>query len=232
MAEGLYHLWYGWNILIGGMQTWRDSVCSWLPGFAPEHPFPAAVNSSYTTAKWIARHGINLGGDTDRIALMGNSAGTRLVEAVITHKTKRLYQQKLSCRYWMGFRLIWVPSGWKSSRSCRRMKWAISRPSTQLVRGGKYAPTTIQLAGSVTNINEGPGWTSTCCDYQCRIWSTKRRWGIVCFSLRSAGVKVWGVHCACRRIHCLIGLMPGTDVNYRMVWRLDWRKLFVLPETM
>lgn len=55
---------------------------------APENKFPAAVNDSYNSFKWISEHGNEFGGDTSRIVLMGNSAGANLV-AVITQKAKR-----------------------------------------------------------------------------------------------------------------------------------------------
>jgi acetyl esterase len=55
---------------------------------APEHKFPAAVNDSYNAFKWIAERGGDFGGDTGRIALIGNSAGANLV-AVITQKAKK-----------------------------------------------------------------------------------------------------------------------------------------------
>ena len=55
---------------------------------APEHKFPAAVNDSYNAFKWIAEHGGELGGDTSRIVLMGNSAGANLA-AVVTHRAKK-----------------------------------------------------------------------------------------------------------------------------------------------
>ncbi|HEY0042897.1 MAG TPA: alpha/beta hydrolase fold domain-containing protein, partial [Flavisolibacter sp.] len=55
---------------------------------APEHKFPAAVNDSYNAFKWIAERAGEFGGDTSRIALMGNSAGANLV-SVIAQKAKR-----------------------------------------------------------------------------------------------------------------------------------------------
>lgn len=55
---------------------------------APENKFPAAVNDSYNAFKWVAAHGGELGGDTSRIVLMGNSAGANLV-AVISQKAKK-----------------------------------------------------------------------------------------------------------------------------------------------
>lgn len=55
---------------------------------APEHKFPAAVNDSYNAFRWISEHANEFGGDTGRIALMGNSAGANLV-AVIAQKAKK-----------------------------------------------------------------------------------------------------------------------------------------------
>jgi len=55
---------------------------------APENKFPAAVNDSYNAFKWITEHGNEFGGDTSRIALIGNSAGANLV-AVVTQKAKK-----------------------------------------------------------------------------------------------------------------------------------------------
>lgn len=55
---------------------------------APENKFPAAVNDSYNAFKWIAENGNEFGGDTNRIVLMGNSAGANLA-AVVTQKAKK-----------------------------------------------------------------------------------------------------------------------------------------------
>src|SRR5690606_5802483 len=49
---------------------------------------PAAVDDSYNAFKWIAEHGHEFGGDTNRIAIMGASAGANLV-AVIAQKAKK-----------------------------------------------------------------------------------------------------------------------------------------------
>lgn len=54
----------------------------------PENKFPAAVNDSYASFKWIVAHGSEFGGDTSRIVLMGNSAGANLA-AVVTQKAKK-----------------------------------------------------------------------------------------------------------------------------------------------
>lgn len=49
---------------------------------APEHPFPAAVEDVAAVTRWVARHAEELGGDTDRLGLAGDSAGANVVAAV------------------------------------------------------------------------------------------------------------------------------------------------------
>lgn len=48
---------------------------------APEHPFPAAIEDTVATLRWISRHARELGGCTDRIALGGASAGANIALA-------------------------------------------------------------------------------------------------------------------------------------------------------
>jgi acetyl esterase len=45
---------------------------------APKHPFPAAVDDSYSALEWAANHAGDLGGDGSRVAVMGDSAGGNL----------------------------------------------------------------------------------------------------------------------------------------------------------
>ncbi|MFB6219755.1 MAG: alpha/beta hydrolase [Halobacteriaceae archaeon] len=49
---------------------------------APEHPFPAAFEDSYAVVEWAHDHVGRLGGDPDRIAVGGHSAGGNLSAAV------------------------------------------------------------------------------------------------------------------------------------------------------
>ena len=81
----------GWVI---GSITSHDGVCRALANragaivvsvdyrLAPEHRFPAAAEDSYAATRWIADHAVKLGGDPNRIAVGGDSAGGNLAAVV------------------------------------------------------------------------------------------------------------------------------------------------------
>ncbi|WP_440006409.1 alpha/beta hydrolase [Halomicrococcus sp. SG-WS-1] len=48
---------------------------------APEHPFPAAVDDAHTALSWVDDHAGAFGGDPDRLAVAGTSAGGNLAAA-------------------------------------------------------------------------------------------------------------------------------------------------------
>ncbi|MEB3984189.1 alpha/beta hydrolase [Mycobacterium sp. 663a-19] len=69
---------------------------------APEHPFPAAVDDSWAALQWVAEHAAELGGDPDRIAVAGDSAGGNLA-AVVAHLARDNAGPELA------FQLLWYP---------------------------------------------------------------------------------------------------------------------------
>ncbi|MEO5838726.1 MAG: alpha/beta hydrolase [Acidimicrobiales bacterium] len=50
--------------------------------FAPEHPFPAAVDDAYAAFEWAASHAAEFGANGTRVATIGTSAGATLAAAI------------------------------------------------------------------------------------------------------------------------------------------------------
>lgn len=81
----------GWTL--GDIEAY-DEVCRALTNraevmvlsvdyrLAPEHEFPAAVADAYAALEWAAEYAGELGGDPDRLAVGGDSAGGNLSAAV------------------------------------------------------------------------------------------------------------------------------------------------------
>lgn len=84
---------HGGGFVLGGLDT-HDNVCTALANranalvlsvdyrLAPEHPFPAALEDSYAALEWAKRYAGDLGGDPDRLAVAGDSAGGNLTAGV------------------------------------------------------------------------------------------------------------------------------------------------------
>lgn len=81
----------GW--VRGNLET-HDELCRSLAGTAdclvvsvdyrraPEHPFPSPLEDCYAATEWAHDHAVDIGGDADRIAIAGDSAGGNLAASV------------------------------------------------------------------------------------------------------------------------------------------------------
>ncbi|NUS56199.1 MAG: alpha/beta hydrolase fold domain-containing protein [Streptomycetaceae bacterium] len=80
---------HGGGFCLGDLDLYDHSCASLAAGtgaavvsvdyrLAPEHPFPAAVDDTYAATAWVAAHGRDLGLDTARLAVAGDSAGGNL----------------------------------------------------------------------------------------------------------------------------------------------------------
>jgi len=69
---------------------------------APEHPFPAGLNDCWAALQWVAASAAELGGDPNRIAVAGDSAGGNLA-AVMAHLARDNGGPALT------FQLLWYP---------------------------------------------------------------------------------------------------------------------------
>jgi len=70
---------------------------------APEHPFPAGVDDCWAALQWAVDHAAELGGDSNRIAVAGDSAGANLA-AVMAHLARDNGGPGLA------FQLLWYPT--------------------------------------------------------------------------------------------------------------------------
>jgi acetyl esterase/lipase len=73
---------------------------------APEYPYPAAIEDAWAATRWVAEHGPEIGADTTRMAVAGDSAGGTIAAVMA--------QQARDSGDWAGaplaFQLLWYPS--------------------------------------------------------------------------------------------------------------------------
>ena len=70
---------------------------------APEHPYPAAVDDVWAATQWVGAHAADFGGDPDRLAVAGDSAGGNLA-AVVAQLARDAGGPAI------GFQLLWYPA--------------------------------------------------------------------------------------------------------------------------
>jgi acetyl esterase len=73
---------------------------------APEHPYPAAVEDAWAATLWVAEHGHEIGADTTRMAVAGDSAGGTISAA--TAQRSRDSAGRGGPPF--AFQLLWYPS--------------------------------------------------------------------------------------------------------------------------
>jgi acetyl esterase len=64
---------------------------------APEYPFPAAVNDCFAVLRWLQVHAPEIGGDTGRICVMGDSAGGNIA-TVLTLRCRDEHAPMPACQ--------------------------------------------------------------------------------------------------------------------------------------
>ncbi len=73
---------------------------------APEHPFPAGVDDCWAALQWVGEHAAEFGGDPNRIAVAGDSAGGNL-SAVVTQLARDNADKGGPT---LRFQLLWYPT--------------------------------------------------------------------------------------------------------------------------
>ncbi|MGW7414998.1 alpha/beta hydrolase [Streptomyces sp. NPDC054863] len=79
---------------------------------SPEHPFPAALEDGFAVYAWARKHVDAWGGDPERIALAGDSAGASISAAVCLMARDRGLPQPV-------FQLLWYPATTLDATSSR-----------------------------------------------------------------------------------------------------------------
>ncbi len=179
---------------------------------APENKFPAALNDSYNAFKWISEHAGEFGGDTNKIALMGLSAGANLVAVISQKARKDGIVGKIKLQIMNGLPIDLRPSNMETSLSYQQNAKGYFQ-----TKDGTYFALEMYAPGQYNNPEVSPILTKDLKGLPPAViinaeFDPLRDDGILYASkLREAGVKVWE-KCFPGEIHCLIGLLPGDKV--------------------
>ncbi|HRO70830.1 MAG TPA: alpha/beta hydrolase [Chitinophagaceae bacterium] len=183
---------------------------------APEHKFPAAVDDSYNAFKWISENAKAFGGDPDKVALMGNSAGANLV-AVITQKAKKEnIHHRIKLQVMNGLPADLRPQNMESSASYQQN--AIGYFQTKALcyfAVETYAPGQSANPEVSPILNEDISGLPPAVFINAEFDPLRDDGIMYAAKLRKAGVKVWE-KCMPGQIHCLIGHMPGATALKEM----------------
>ena len=108
---------HGGGFVIGGLDT-HDGTCrqhavgadvvvvSVDYRLAPEHPYPAAVEYAWAATLWVTEHGAEIGADTTRMAVAGDSAGGT-ISAVVAQRARDSADNRGPA---LSFQLLWYPA--------------------------------------------------------------------------------------------------------------------------
>ena len=176
---------------------------------APEHRFPAAVNDAYHAFQWIAANGNHWGGDTNRIALLGNSAGANLV-AVITQRAKKEgISDKIKLQILNGLPADLRPHRMETSVSYQQNATGYFQTKDACYFAVEnYAPGQSGHPEVSPILHESFEGLPPAVIISAEFDPLRDDSFLYAARLRNAGVRVWD-KCFAGQIHCLIGLPPG-----------------------